>query len=307
VKNLRFNSSLLVLFIALAFGSLANAQATRTWVSGVGDDANPCSRTAPCKTFPGAIAKTASAGEIDCLDPGGFGTVTITKPITIDCNGVIGSALVSGTNGIVISTLGATDAVTLRNISLEGLGTGLSGINILAASNVHLENITIHNFTQFGVTVNASASVNLTMRNVTITGDGPGGTSATTGGGISLTTSSGIVAADLNNVRIWNTHPALQGKANSQWVVHDSDLSFNGVAVKAFDTGITMSLINCQLNNNGTAVQSIAGSSILVMGSTLSENTTAFFPNGGLLLSDGQNNVNANGANGTVSGATHKM
>src|SRR5262249_59046911 len=80
----------------------AHAQATRTWVSGVGDDANPCSRTAPCKTFAGAISKTAAAGEIDCLDPGGFGAVTITKSITIDCSETFGSVLVSGTNGILI-------------------------------------------------------------------------------------------------------------------------------------------------------------------------------------------------------------
>src|SRR5262247_2306542 len=81
----------------------AKAQATRTWVSGVGDDANPCSRTAPCKTFPGAISKTASGGEINCLDPGGFGGVTITKAITIDCSHTLAGVLVSGTNAIIVN------------------------------------------------------------------------------------------------------------------------------------------------------------------------------------------------------------
>src|SRR4030088_162144 len=88
--------------------SPAAAQATRTWISGVGDDVNPCSRTAPCKTFAGAISKTAPGGEIDCLDPGGFGALTITKAITLDCTGTHGSVLVSGTNGIVVSA-GAND------------------------------------------------------------------------------------------------------------------------------------------------------------------------------------------------------
>src|ERR1700683_5576767 len=90
---------------ALLFAAPASAQATRTWVSGVGDDANPCSRTAPCKTFAGAISKNATAGEIDCLDPGGFGALTITKSITIDCSpaGNIGGVLVSGTNGISVA------------------------------------------------------------------------------------------------------------------------------------------------------------------------------------------------------------
>src|ERR1700744_4109779 len=85
----------------------AHAQATRTWVSGVGDDANPCSRTAPCKTFAGAISKTAAAGEINCLDPGGFGAVTITKSISIVCDFTEGGVLSAGTNGIVVNGAGA--------------------------------------------------------------------------------------------------------------------------------------------------------------------------------------------------------
>src|SRR5438045_1663068 len=96
-------------FVTLVFSPLADAQATRTWVSGGGDDANPCSRTAPCKTFAGAISKTAASGEINCLDPGGFGAVTITKAITLDCDGTFGSVLVSGTNGIVVAA-GINDA-----------------------------------------------------------------------------------------------------------------------------------------------------------------------------------------------------
>src|SRR6201998_3526915 len=109
----------------LLVGSPAYAQATRTWVSGVGDDANPCSRTAPCKTFAGAISKTAASGEINVLDPGGFGGVTITKSITISSESFEGGVLVSGTNGIVIN--GAGVVVVLRGLDIEGLGTGLVG------------------------------------------------------------------------------------------------------------------------------------------------------------------------------------
>ncbi|MCU0340213.1 MAG: hypothetical protein MUE30_10020, partial [Spirosomaceae bacterium] len=75
------------------------------WVSGVGDDANPCSRTAPCKTFAGAISKTAAGGEISVLDPGGFGAVTITKSITLNGDGTLAGILASGTNGIVINAM----------------------------------------------------------------------------------------------------------------------------------------------------------------------------------------------------------
>src|SRR6201990_3749999 len=96
----------------------ANAQATRTWVSGVGDDANPCSRTAPCKTFAGAISKTAAGGEINCLDPGGFGTVTITKSITLDCTSTLGSILGTATNGVNVN--GANAIGALRGLTIQG-------------------------------------------------------------------------------------------------------------------------------------------------------------------------------------------
>src|SRR4029077_9441806 len=131
------------LALALAFSSLAHAQSTRTWVSGVGDDANPCSRTAPCKTFAGAISKTAPAGEINVLDPGGFGAVTITKSITISSESFEAGVLVSGTNGIVISA-GATDEVILKGLDIEGLGTGLDGIKMLAGLRLYVINCRIH-------------------------------------------------------------------------------------------------------------------------------------------------------------------
>ena len=127
----------------------ASAQATRTWVSGVGDDANPCSRTAPCKTLAGAISKTATKGVISILDPGGFGTLTITKSITIDGSMVPGGVLAAGTNGMLINTSSATDVVILRHIALDGAGTGNTGVVVtgtLAA--LHIENCRISNFSQ---------------------------------------------------------------------------------------------------------------------------------------------------------------
>src|SRR5436305_9333994 len=127
----RLSIHVLLAFLVLLIVSVAaQAQATRTWVSGVGDDANPCSRTAPCKTFAGAISKTAAGGEINVLDPGGFGAVTITKAITISSEGFEAGVLVSGTNAIIVSA-GASDVVTLRGLDFNGLGTGLNGIRFL--------------------------------------------------------------------------------------------------------------------------------------------------------------------------------
>lgn len=149
-------------FFTLAAGLLASfvasapayAQASPTWVSGVGDDANPCSRTAPCKTFAGAISKTIAFGEINCLDPGGFGAVTITKSITLNCSATLGSVLVAGTNGIVVSAA-ATDKIILRNIQIQGLQgsatPGLAGVKIISAASVSIENCVIQQFSQAGI------------------------------------------------------------------------------------------------------------------------------------------------------------
>src|SRR5438552_2272987 len=136
--------------IALALPSSAFGQASRTWVSGVGDDANPCSRTAPCKTFAGAISKTVTKGEINCLDPGGFGGVTITKAITIKCHYTEGGVLVSGTNAIVVNTP-STDSVTLRGLDINGLGTGLNGVRILNAKRVRILDSEIYGFVRDGI------------------------------------------------------------------------------------------------------------------------------------------------------------
>src|SRR6266481_5310116 len=136
-RLLSFAGTALALF---ALSAPAHAQATRTFVSGVGNDADPCSRTAPCKTFAGAISKTFINGEIDCLDPGGFGALTITKSITIDCGATLGSVLVSGTNAINVN--GSGIIVRLRNLSLEGTGTGLIGINATNVSALFIENCT---------------------------------------------------------------------------------------------------------------------------------------------------------------------
>src|SRR5246500_5488268 len=133
------------LFMICLLPIVAQAQATRTWVSGVGDDANPCSRTAPCKTFAGAISKTAPAGEINVLDPGGFGAVTITKSIRIISDHIEAGVLVSGTNGIVVN-VGGTDHVVLDGLDIEGLGTGLNGVQIIGGGAVVVRRKLIKNF-----------------------------------------------------------------------------------------------------------------------------------------------------------------
>ena len=133
----------------VGYAAPASAQATRTWVSGVGDDVNPCSRTAPCKTFAGAISKTAAGGEINCLDPGGFGAVTIIKSMTISCPYTEGGALAGG-NGVVVNLPSATDVVFLRGLDIFGVNPPTNGVRFIAQGTLHIEDSVIRRFNSAG-------------------------------------------------------------------------------------------------------------------------------------------------------------
>ena len=163
-------SRVLFLFLLMfVVAGVAHAQATRTWVSGVGDDANPCSRTAPCKTFAGAISKTADGGEISVLDPGGFGAVTITKGITLNGEGTLAGILNAGTNGVNVNiTLPTTKTVYLHALSINGAQSGLDGVHVSNGGTVVVENCWIYGQTGDGIDVNTTGSLKLKVNNTTI-------------------------------------------------------------------------------------------------------------------------------------------
>lgn len=164
-SQLRF---LAIILPAFVISTPTYSQATRTWVSGLGDDANPCSLTAPCKTFAGAISKTAEGGEISVLSPGGYGVVTITKSITISGEGTLASTLSSGVNGITVNA-GNNAVVTIRNISVNGAGTGIDGIRYLSGKSLIIDRVTISGCTGSGVNIKSSSSqANAFLHNVFI-------------------------------------------------------------------------------------------------------------------------------------------
>ena len=178
---LKFRSAFYAALLIAMISSAAQAQATRTYVAGMGDDINPCSRSTPCRTFAGAISKTAIGGEINSLDTGGFGAVVITKSITIDGTGVLSGILPNPgfANGIMINITNTQDTaktVRLRGLSLNGLGTATNGINILSAASVSVEDCVIDGFA-FGISADkADVFVrNTTIRNNRDTGIKAGG------------------------------------------------------------------------------------------------------------------------------------
>ena len=196
------------------------AQATRTWVSGVGDDVNPCSRTAPCKTFASASTKTAAGGEIDALDPAGFGTITITKGITLDGAGTMASILHPNTSGITVNLMDAAspNTVILRNLSLNGAGTPLGTISIRVVSSVAtklvIDNVQMARTSEACIRLTNTAPVTVVIRNSSLTQCATGIDVAPTGGGTatvhvdgSLITgaTTGIAVAGASTVRLSNT------------------------------------------------------------------------------------------------------
>jgi len=254
-NNMRKN--LIKLFAISILGTtMMYGQATRTWVSGVGDDANPCSRTAPCKTWAGAISKTAPGGEIDALDPGGFGAVTITKAITLDGGGgQVAAVLVSGTNGIVVQA-GANDVVILRNLRLNGISSGLNGIQFNSGKDLNVENCVIFGFTQNGINItlnqNTQASVHVIhtiIKNLTQ------GAASGQGVGIRATNAqTPVVHVGIEHSEIMLTTTGVEANANSRVVVSNtfvSHASADGVTADSNTGQVTVSFSDITFNTNG--------------------------------------------------------
>jgi hypothetical protein len=291
--------------IPILYATPAHAQATRTWVSGVGDDANPCSRTAPCKTFAGAISKTAMNGEINCLDPGGFGGVTITKSITIDCHEIYASVLVAGTNGINIAfdsfAVGDTrKTVRLRNLNFNGANTGLKGISITgvtntAGSEVHVEDCMIDGFfgsPGIGIADTRANGGKLFIANTTIRNN--------LGSGVTIAPSSGATRIDatLTNVHSKNNAFGVAVGSGARVMIKQSTLSGNtNGGVESEGTAPEVNVNDSVISNNGLGFQQIAGT-IRFSNNDVAFNTTL---GSGTVNSFSNNRFSGNGVGGTIS------
>ena len=279
-----FTRFMLIVLFAAVLPTIAHAQATRTWVSGVGDDANPGSRTSPCKTFAGAISKTAPGGEIDALDPGGFGAVTITKSITIDGGSQVASILVSGTNGIVISA-GLSDVVIIRNIKFQGLGPGsaghgLSGIRINTCGMVVIQNCEIEGFSVDGIHMEVGANpCNLSVSNTRITN----------------CTNDGVL---------------VKGPLSTRSSITDCECAKCGNAAYEVDNGV-MTIARSVGSNGNMGFFATTGGAIHATHSIASGNTTAILVNttSSVILNDCDiiANTTAIGVGTTPLGATRSM
>ena len=293
--NSRSIRLLLCAVLVAGFSSAALAQATRTWVSGVGDDANPCSRTAPCKTFAGAISKTAINGEINALDPAGFGGVTITKSINIDCHEVFASILASGVTGVIINIPGngndSLRTARLRNVNVNGSGisgtvgtrTGINGIRIDSALQVTIEDCLVTDFTQRGIFDQRSTGGKLTVTNTIVRNNSIGG--------LVMSPSAGSTRIDASLDRV-----IAEG---------------NSVGL-AFNNGVKAMVHLCVSSNNGSSgIESTASAGtteVTVDRSVSSNNATGVLQSGGGLMRIANTDVLFNtsaGTSGTIASFTN--
>jgi len=303
MKGRIFLATIASVFTLTLAASPANAQATRTWVSGVGDDVNPCSRTAPCKTFAGAISKTAPGGEINCLDPAGFGAVTLTKSITIDCTGTLGGVLASSTTGVILN--GAGIIVTLRGLEINGGPPNLPGVNgvrFLQGARLNIEDSTIYNFTSAtpngnGIIINnTSTTVRMHVSNTVIRNN----STATSGAGIRIIpTGTGAANVSLENVQITGNFRGIDitatgttgavnvnigGGAITQNTENAINVTTGANAANVMIEGMTIANNGHGIFTDGAGAQTRLGNSIVA------SNGTAFSAGGGSVIRSYKNN-----------------
>ncbi len=312
MSKVRFTLNILaVVIFTLTVASMAQAQATRTWVSGVGDDVNPCSRTAPCKTYAGAISKTAKDGEISTLDPGGFGAITITKSITINGGGGgqgYGSILASATNGVIVNITDVNDlrkTVRLNHLDINGAPSSLPGINgirILSATTVHVENSFIDSFRSTtvnegnGIKVDATTNVQLHVRNTTIRN--------CLGSGIRANTTAGNqVILSVVNSKLSNNANGILALTNVVGSIVNSEFKSNTtVGIDADGAGTQLNIDGCDISFSPTGIQAGAGASIVRLSDNfIAQNTTGVSVSGGTAFTSGNNRIVGNTT--AVSGA----
>ncbi|MDQ1589668.1 MAG: hypothetical protein QOG71_295 [Pyrinomonadaceae bacterium] len=281
-----------------ALAAMTHAQATRTWVSGVGDDVNPCSRTAPCKTYAGAISKTAKDGEISTLDPGGFGTLTITKSITVNGGGAgqgYGSVLSAlAPQGFLINITDAADVrktVRLNWLDINGASTGTDGIRMIAGSALHIENTNIDGVTGDGIDINMNTATvaEVYIKNVSIR-------NAATNGIIMQTVAGGLVLATIDDFQVNNsTGDGVEAGARAHITMRNGVISTHngassaGVRV-AGDSTAEANIDGCIMNYNVDTVRVDLGTA-RVANSIISGGGTAFRNVGGTLKTFGTNRI----------------
>jgi hypothetical protein len=291
-------------FVISAFQTMPALAQTRVFVAAQGSDANPCSFALPCRTFQHAHDTVVAGGEIDVLDPAGYGGLTISKAISIQGHGYAGISIGSSSIGITVSA-GASDVVNLNGLLIEGNGVGVEGIFFSSGGSLVIENCVVRNMTTHGLILAATASTTrmLTVSKSYFADNGnfgidivPAGSgsvlvaidrTALYGNGFGGMTVDGTIGTGAINVAVTDS-VSEQGSGGPGFAA----ISASGHSV----TQLTLTRITAA--NNTIGVQAVGtNATISLTQSTITGNSAGFFAgNNGTIVSFGDNTLTANGS-----------
>jgi hypothetical protein len=314
------------ILIPASHGAPAWAQNQKSWVASNGIDSATCgARPTPCKTFQFAHNHTNPGGEVSVVDSGDYGMVNISKSISIVAEGVEASILATGNNIGVYIQAGANDVVQLRGLTIDGGGTGRTGISFNEVGAVHVAKCLIKNFAGnlpqqgFGIYFGAQIAGELYVSDTVMINNG----SASDGGGILILPVQPVpIKVVLNRIEANNNFSGIKADGGPVQAsgsimninVRDSVVAGNTtngiVATASAGRGtVRMTLDRVTAANNGGNVPTSGGvasdganSTIRITNSTVTGNFNGLrISNGGTLTSFGNNNVIDNSVDGMPS------
>ena len=287
---------------ALLSQTSAQAQAIRTFVASNGNDAAVCSRAAPCRTFAGAVAKTAAGGTVSCVDASDYGAVTIAKSLSIVCDNTQ-AGITTATTGVNVATA-ATDTVTVSGLDIEGAGTGVNGISLTSGGTLHVHNVRIRGFRggganrSFGINFVPTAAAKLYVSDSVITDSGFG----FGGAGIWVASSGPVISASVWRSTVDNNLIGMRVFGTPTLVnVTAADSTFNGNSTGIQLGNATMMLHNVVVANNSIGISNVnPGGTLRIGNSVVTGNGTGLQTGFGAFFTSYKNNeIRGNTTDGT--------
>jgi hypothetical protein len=289
---------------ACLLSSMPALAQSRVFIAAQGSDANPCTFAAPCRTFQHAHDTVQAGGEIDVLDPAGYGTISINKAISIQGHGFAGIAAPNNANAITINA-GPGDRINLRGLLIDGAGSGADGILFQAGWSLNLQDCLVRNFLLGnGIIFAPGASGNLFVSDTVISDNAFDGIGVTPVASGTVTVALDRVEIDNNNQYGLRASAVGASTASINVSLRDSVVAYNGTGVYALSgfsnpQPIVITVANSGIDNNNVALNAQgATAAIYATRSTITGNTTSLqVTSSGQIWSYGDNAIHGNGSN----------
>jgi hypothetical protein len=262
---------------------------TRTYVSGLGRDGNPCTPSSPCQTFEAALVRTVAGGEIYVLDSANYGAVTINKAVSITSEGAVAGVVATSGAGIIIAA-GAGDVINLRGLDIDGGGSGGIGIQFSSGQSLNIQKSTVRGFQNSGISFGPNGPGTLFITDTTVTNNA--------NNGISVTSNGSVVSGAINRVTASrNGTGILVYGGNASVTIIDTVAGSNNYGIGASSSAVMVR--NCTVSNNAIGIAADQAAIVRVGQSTVTANGTGWqATNGAQVQSYSNNNVGGNTTDG---------